>query len=170
MANPIPQFKEFTLAQKFFCVLGTLVLIVGIGVGYYFLSEHIKYIKQEEDKKVLIESLSEVKKWKDFEVKIIGVSSCYFTTKWINGEMLYKFSVKTISDRVHISRYLSNGFFVEFMDKDGFKIYKFEIPLNSMSAVVDNQGMAVAYSVDNKISIGSDEYLKFKDWTLGWNF
>jgi len=130
-------------------------------------------IEQENVKKRKLENeVSEIKKWRIESQASIGAKEIRLETKWKNGNLLYKFDVDLTgpSNIILANRHSYNGFDVEFLDSDSFKLFSFHISLNNMTSIVDENGVTVGLSANNEIQVSAVEYKKIEGWSVGWNF
>ena len=130
-------------------------------------------IKESSLKKAKVESeVSEIKKWRIESQISIGAKEIKLETKWQNGFLLYKLEVDLTnsSNQILKNRTSYEGFNIEFLDADSFKLFKIHVPLSRMTGIVDEKGTTVSFSENNKIQISAEEYKKFEEWTIGWDF
>lgn len=63
----------------------------------------------------------------------------------------------------------SKGFFLNFVDKDGFKVFSKSVPLSSMSRIVDASGKAIGLSFETDEYIDVAKYASFSTLDVKWN-
>ena len=182
MKNIFKSFKEMPIKRLLLIsifILGIVSIIVFGPVLYKSYQDSKKKAiaeKQQVDAKAKITELeskiSVVKKWPVETQESIGAKEIRLETKWQSGYLLYKFEVDLTEGTNHIrrSRDSYNGFFIEFLDSDGFKVFSFRIPLSSMTSIIDTNRTIIGLSINEKESISAEEYLKLETSSIGWNF
>lgn len=164
----------------FFCFLLLVVALVVFGpIMYKSYQEKKKMAAQEKQQAELKnqridleKKVAVVKPWRVESQEGIGAKEITFVTKWQNGSMYYKFDVELLggANEIRRNRNSRNGFIIYFVDKDGFKVFTFRIPLTNMTGIVDENNSLTGLSVNDKIDITAQEYIKLDEWQIGWDF
>lgn len=63
----------------------------------------------------------------------------------------------------------SKGFYLNFVDKDGFKVFSKSIPLSSMTSIVDATGKAVGLYFEADEHLDLAKYASFSRLDVQWN-
>jgi hypothetical protein len=58
------------------------------------------------------------------------------------------------------------SFDINFMDKDGFKVYTLKIEKNQMTRIVANDGTVVGYSLNTNVDLPPETYKDFDNWEI----
>ncbi len=156
-----------------------LLIILILPFAIYFTFDHYKKNKlhekneknrliREAEEKIILDSISQVKIWSQFDIDQIGLKEISLRTKYINGHMYYSFN-GTFNG---IRRLPSNPSYQDklkiiFLDEDNFEIKEISVPLSTLTYLYTD-GKETGINVDDKLQIPKNEYLKFNDWTLGW--
>jgi hypothetical protein len=131
-----------------------------------------KWEKENKERKELEIRIGKLKEWPVRDYVQIGAKELRMETKWADGKMFYKFNVTLIpgNNKILKKRYSSDGFILDFVDADGFKVYSFRISLASMTTIMDENGNTTEFNVNDKLEVSATEYQKFEAWSPGWNF
>ncbi len=182
--------ENFTDKTKFynnnFFRVAFLLLIVGIGFLIYKWKDISSYYDEKDRKEKyaqLISSIQETKKYKETAMSALKIPRVTLETRWKDDLMYYKFYL--ISKRNEDDKYssllndsLKNDLYFEtrvktiekitinFLDKDGFKVYTLIIPISDMTRIVDSNGNATAYMINSNIQLLPTLYKDLADWEL----
>lgn len=182
MKNIFTHLKETSFSKLLMIgvLILTIVCVIVFGPVHYKnyqdKSKKIASEKQQTEAKAkraeLESKISAVKKWDSKTQLNVGAKEIRFETKWQRGSLLYKFEVDLTegNNDTRRNRNSYSGFIVDFLDSDGFKIFSFRIPLNNMTNIMDEKMTLVGLSTNEKIDATAEEYLKFQEWSIGWNF
>ncbi|MBW7844353.1 MAG: hypothetical protein H3C45_01660 [Bacteroidia bacterium] len=163
-----------------------LLLLVGISSVLYKWEDISTYYKEKRSKEEyenLISRLhnTETKKFKELKLTELKIPRIVLETKFKHNKMYYKLFI--ISEKNNESSYVTllpdslknDPYFetkvktiqkieIEFMDKDGFKIYNFPIEISDMARNIDEKGNVFAYSINSNIDMDPYLYENFHDW------
>ena len=180
------KFRKIT--QKIFSILTIrwmliFITLIGTPIAVYFTIDHYrrtkkeaifeKNYKEEKTKKdKLLDSLSKVKIWEQKDLTgEIGLKEISLKTKYINGELRYSFLAYFVGkSKLPSKPFWSDKIKIGFYDEDQFKIYEIDIYLNDMSGIVSTTGTRIGISHEGKREMDIEEYLRSKDYTIGWWF
>lgn len=161
-----------------------LLLVVGVGILIYKWKDISAYYDEKDSKEKyerLISSIQETKKFNELDLSELKIPRVTLETRWKEGLMYYKFYI--ISKKKNESSYKSllpdslqnDTYFetrvktiqkinIEFMDKDGFKIFSLPISISDMTRNIDDNGNAIAYSINANIQMKPELYKDFQNW------
>lgn len=166
---------------------GFLLFIVGI-VFLIYEWKNISNYYDEKDKKEnyerLVSSIQEAKKFNESAIAALKIPKITLETRWKDDLMYYKFYllnkgkekdnsyVRLLDDSLKTDLYFEtrvktmDKITVNFLDKDGFKIYILNIPINGMTRIVDGDGNVIGYTINSNITMKPELYKDFQSWEL----
>lgn len=150
------------LATALFLSFFALAVIFGLGTaGYYYWQK--TQAKKYETTKIWTSDLNSILQFSlDARTKMVdGRLYMIVTTDSLPPYMKYQLIAARQDE--------SKGFFLNFVDKDGFKIFSKSIPLSSMSRIVDAKGKAVGLNFEADEYIDVATYASFSKLNVQWN-
>lgn len=136
---------------------------------------------KKEKYESLINSIQEIKTYNEMDLSDLNIPKITLETRWKDGLMYYKFHlINEISDKsLFPDKRKENRNFqtgvetiasikIEFIDKDGFKIFSLPITISDMTRTIDENGDAIAYSINTSIEIKPELYKDFQNWELSY--
>lgn len=163
-----------------------IILLIGIGIGtlIYKWKDISSYYDEKESKEKyerLVSSIQETSKFNELDLSELKIPRVTLETRWKGGLMYYKFYI--ISKKKNESSYKSllpdslqnDPYFetrvktiqkisIEFMDKDGFKVFSLPITISDMTRNIDDNGNVIAYSINANIQMKPELYKDFQKW------
>lgn len=101
--------------------------------------------------------------YKDHELSV--------STKWSNQNIAYVLTVEpSFSNWPSLIKNPYHSFKIHFLDKAGFIVRKIEVPLSSMTNILNENGKSNGYQVSELLPMTLPEYLKIDSWNIEWNF
>ena len=121
-------------------------------------------------------SLDDLKNWGDKQIpgKYLKFN---LSTSWREGKLYYKFRVFPYSslDRIFEEKRMDSnyakqyqGFTINLLDKNSFKIKEIEIDLWGMMSEVDGEGEKTALSVGTSFDFSKNDYEAMEGYSIGW--
>lgn len=150
------------LATALFLCIFALAVITGLGTaGYYYWQK--TQAKEYETAKTWTSDLNSILQF-----------SLAARTKMVDGRL---YMIVTTDSLPPYMKYQliaarqdeSKGLFLNFVDKDGFKVFSKSIPLSSMSRIVDTTGKAVGLSFEADEYMNVATYASFSKLDVQWN-
>ena len=163
--------KSFFLgaAKIAVAIVISIVVIVGIWWGVDSFSTHRDAVKNVP--------LEIPKIWSSITIGALDNSHLYLTTRWSNGRMSYQFEMKgypkSLASQFETQQPYSiraPGFTLTFLDKNGFKLFDEEIPLNKTTRVVSDDGKGTGLSARGDTYVSADNYRQALSWEVTWLF
>ena len=152
------------------------------------ISNHFDEIEKKANYELMIAKIEKSQNFDDIAMLSLDIPKVSLETKWKNGLMYYKFSINSVGDSIKIGEktiaplktidsvsgvnYFKikvntvRQFNLDFLDKEGFKVYSLAISLDEMTQIVDNDGVVVGYTVNSNIKIKPELYYDFAKWDI----
>ena len=165
-----------------------LLLVVGIGFLIYKWKDISAYYDEKDRKEQherLISSVQEAKKFNETAISPLKIPRVTLETRWKDDLMYFKFHLiakdkegednkykRLLFDTSRNDLYFEtrvktiDKIIINFLDKDGFKIYTLNIPISDMTRILDSNGNAVAYTINSNIIMKPELYKDFQSWEL----
>jgi len=147
-------------AMAIFLALCALALVIGLSTAAYNHWERL----QAKEYEVLKDWNADVRSHLDFAVNA--------KTKLVDGRLFMKVSTDAYPPYL---RYLAASpsaqnaeLILNFVDKDGFKIYSKSIPINSFSTYVDKSGKPLGLRFESEEYIAVKTYASLVDMHVQW--
>jgi hypothetical protein len=161
-------FRNFMRGTlKLACALLIVALVAGAIGGF----SH--YHENERNR-----PLATPKVWDEIAVLSLDDTSASLKTKWQDSKVYFQLRVNGYPEGVRIMDVeiqnlsafdLGPGFRIVFLDNAGFKVYAINVPLNSMTRCVENNGICTGFSENNSTSVVSaEEYRQISNWKIYW--
>lgn len=149
------------LATAIFLSVFALAALVGVGTaGYYYWQK--SQAKEYETARL----------W-TVDLKSILQFSLEARTKMVNGRIHMIVATDSFPPYMKYQRLgardESKGFVLNFVDKDGFKVFSKSIPLNSMSNIVDPTGKSIGLNFEADEYLDLATYASFSKLEVQWN-
>jgi hypothetical protein len=115
--------------------------------------------------------LAEPKNWPPKTIDALESVKVELMTMWRGGELYYKFSVDGYPKALEAARNQSDSkFTISFLDRNGFKVFGYDVELNGMSRVSSAPGQVLGLRLNTKTHMAAEDYRNAAGWTIGWNF
>ncbi len=169
--------------NKFF-IYAFLILVVGIGFLIYKWKDVSAYYDEKDRKEKytqLVNSIQETKQFNESAITALRIPRVTLETRWKDDLMYYKvylYSKSNVTDNTYKNDSLKTDTYFEtrvktiskisinFLDKDGFKIYTLDISISDMTRIVDGNGNVINYTINSNIPIKPELYKDFQSWEL----
>lgn len=159
-------------------LLGTLkialaLILAGIAIGMISWGWDVRETGLREAK---VAPLAHAKTWNENRMEVLGNVQVKLITKWRDGELFYQFDIFGYPKALEIAqeRHRASdkiGFTVEFLDKDGFKISEYTIPLKQLERIIEGaDGRVTGLRANDRYQMSAEQYRNAAVWHLGWNF
>lgn len=150
------------LATALFLSFFALAVILGLGTAGYSYWQKTQ-AKEYETAKNWTSDLNSILQFSlNARTKMVdGRLYMIVTTDSLPPYMKYQI----IAARQDVTR----GFFLNFVDKDGFKIFSKSIPLSSMTRIVDSKGEAIGLSFETDEYMDVATYASLSKLDVQWN-
>lgn len=151
------------LATAIFLSVLALVVVLGAATaGYYFWQK--TQAKEYETAKTWTSDLNSILEF-----------SLTARTKMVDGRLYMIVTTDAMPPYMTFQRIAARGgankgFFLNFVDKDGFKVFSKSVPLSEMSNIVDADGKIVGLNFEMDEYIDMTRYASFKKLDTQWNF
>lgn len=180
-----------TKSKKELYRYGAVFAVILITIYIYTkdsISNHFDEIEKKANYELMISKIEKSQNFDDIAMLSLDIPKVSLETKWKNGLMYYKFSINSVGDSIKIGEktiaplktidsvsgvnYFKikvntvRQFNLDFLDKEGFKVYTLSISLDDMTQIVDNDGVVVAYTVNSNIKIKPELYYDFAKWDI----
>ena len=150
------------LATALFLSVFALVVVFGLGSAGY------DYWKKTQAKEY-----ETVKTWTS-DLNSFLQFSLNARTKMVDGRLYMMVATDSLPpymkyQLIAARQDKSKGFFLNFVDKDGFKIFTKSIPLSDMSKIVDNKGKAIGLNFEADEYMEVETYASFSKLEVQWS-
>ena len=159
-------------------VLLIIAILLLIPTAFYF-SSHIyqdfskrsKYKKEQEKEKSRKEALEKRIEWK-IDTSLydnISITSLDLKTKYFNDKCYYLASI-SLKNKNDQSLKQNNTIHINFVDKDMFTLYSFDLNYYDRTSIVNKEYDIVGARWEGQLEINKDLYEKFANVRLTWTF
>lgn len=125
------------------------------------------YEKNKE--KVLKTQLAKPKLWRVITIPPPHNIVLTLQTSWREGKLYYILTA-TPPNKIDAKRSYYSKFEINMLDKSGFNLFELDVPLSSMSRVVDEKGKPSHFEQNNSYACTAEMYEDFTDWSVKWFF
>jgi hypothetical protein len=158
-------FKRFTISVlKVACgiVLATLILGLVVWGGVTF---------RERSEEAANAPLATLKKWPEVTVSALADMKFQLQTVWRKGSIYYQFNVQGYPPELRhtLEHETQAAFNVNFVDKDGFRIFEHRLALAEMSSTIGGDGQPVGMLWKGDQVMDVDLYRRAAAWELSWS-
>lgn len=145
-----------------------VVALAILGISILFISKHIENTKNKPLTKMIIS-------WPQIEISALKNAKVTLTTKWEDSLVYYQFNMSGYpaeKEELPISKPspFNSTFTIIFLDENGFKIEKKQIPIESMSKTINEHGYFIGLKANDSFYMSADNYRKIKYWNITWHF
>lgn len=159
--SKIKAFLQSTLKLSLAISLALVVTVAALVGGFVLYDNH-----QKESARRLAAPYEVVTRR---TVDLKDVLSLTFTveTKLIDGEMYVSLKAEGYPTYLEHPENRSNGFLLQFLDRDGFRIYNKSIPLTAFTTIWGAEN-ATGLAYQFKEYTGLESYRRFSTASIGW--
>jgi hypothetical protein len=113
--------------------------------------------------------LATLKTWP--RVAALSNTMCRLQTVWRTGNIYYQFEVQGYPPVLRQTREHENqaAFSINFLDKDGFRLFQHGLPLSAMAQVIGADGQASGLLWKGDESMNVDLYRRAASWEISWS-
>jgi hypothetical protein len=150
------------LATSLFLSVFALAVVFGLGTAGYYQWQKTQ-AKEYETAKTWTSDLNSILQFSlNARTKMVdGQLYIIVTTDSLPPYMKYQLTAARQDE--------SKGFYLNFVDKDGFKVFSKSIPLNKMASIVDATGKAVGLNFEADEYLDVTKYASFSKLDVQWN-
>jgi hypothetical protein len=138
------------------------VTVLKIGCGIVFATLIVSFAVwgvltvRENSEEAANAPLATLKNWP--ETAAISNAMCRLRTVWRTGTVYYQFEVEGYPPVV-----------INFLDKDGFKLFQHGLPLSEMAQVIGPDGQPSGLLWKGDESMNADLYRRAASWEISWS-
>jgi len=158
-------FKKFTISVlKVTCGIVLATLILGLIVWGVITF-------RERSEEAANAPLAALKTWPEVAVEALAGTKFYLRTVWRNGSIYYQFDVQGYPSvlRQARERETQAAFNIDFLDKDGFRLFEHRLTVAETTAALGSDGQPGGLSWKGDEFMNVDLYRRAAIWELTWS-
>lgn len=166
-------------------VITMTILTLTSSIAYYNYKAEIEAQRKEEERQAELKfqeelrqqeiaRLAEAKNWSVITIPSLSNLTVSLRTSWRDGVMYYVFtalSYNSISNSYLINNSVNpySHFKISMVDRNGFTLLEIEIPITSMTRMVDDAEVVKGFIISKNIYCALESYKNFYNWNLAHN-
>lgn len=98
-----------------------------------------------------------------------GLMKADLALKWRDNKIFYRYTIYPYNEKVYES-FGSDSITIQFTDIDGFTVKSVTVSLNSLSRIVNDEGIPNAWSYEGSFSCNKELFQQMKEVSPQWRF
>lgn len=154
-----------------------LILII-LPIAIFYSIAKINEFRNENSIKEIDLKLTVANTFDTLNISQIGLKNGVLKTKYLDSALSFIFSFDFDSTSTDYRTYESilsspnndKHIILILRDIDKFHVLEREIPLNSFTSLVNENGQTTGFSVSQSAEMKKEDYLRIHSWEISWRF
>jgi hypothetical protein len=136
--------------------------------------ETITILDMPEPTQRLFTPLHEAKHWSEYSIPDVGNIKANLSTSWRQGKLYFVFKASPFNEKIRkgleTDMFNQKRFTVNLLDKNGFVLVTFPVPLRGLTRIVDENGKPAEVVQRGNIQCSAKIYKDLENLDIEWNF